>query len=165
MSLGRISTVVWSRKSDSSLPAPWKPSRLVSFLFWQTLMETYVLMSMLQKNGGETEAEMQGKSCLLFKKKPRDCFWVTFIQQPVTLLILESPIEKGSTISPVLFPPIAGLILLHAGKHWLELGYHKICQLPVMTSVQLAPPSVSAPLLCRARTACSYILTVMLTCV
>ena len=58
-------------------------------------------------------------------------------------LILGSRIETGHTISPELSPPVAGLTLLRAGKHWLELGYCKICQLSVirvLTSISQCLP-------------------------
>ena len=60
---------------------------------------------------------------------------MTFIQLPVASLILGSRFEKGHTVAPELSLPIAGLILLQAGKHWLELDYRKICELSVMIRV------------------------------
>ena len=81
--------------------------------------------------------------CQLLQKKPRDSFWVTFIQLPVASLILGSRIETGHTVSPELSPPVAGLTLLRAGKHWLELGYCKMCQLSVirvLTSISQCLP-------------------------
>ena len=104
--------------------------------------------------------EKAREHCQLFKKKPRDCFWVTFIQLPVASLILGSRFEKGHTVAPELSPPIAGLILLQAGKHWLELGYCKICELSVM--IRVFHPVSPTPLLYKARTACNYILIIML---
>lgn len=36
-------------------------------------------------------------------------------------------------VFPALYPPIAGLLLLQVGKHWLELGCNKTCQLSMLT--------------------------------
>lgn len=99
---------------------------------------------MLQNHGGETNGECEA-TLPTVQEKAKRLLLGEFIQLPVASLILESQIEKGHTVSSELPPPVAGLTLLRADKHWLELGYCKTCQLSVMIGV-LASISQCLPL-------------------
>ena len=107
---------------------------------------------------GRQKWRMQRESFLLFKEKPRDCFWVTFIQQLVNYTYFRvSHWETWWCFSCTLFIccwTYFGNKFANTGWNWAMVIYgsyqchkgSKECLLP----------------LCRARTVCNFILCVYL---
>lgn len=86
---------------------------------------------------------------------------MTLIQQLVTLLISGSAIEKHGIVSPALYPSLAGLLFVTSCQMLAGTGLPQ--SVPVISADKSLTECLPALLLCKASTAYSNALTIMLT--